>query len=203
MRKIISSIPSAANGTISIVLNYDNGTKRVVKYARFLVENKIGRELTMYDIVLHKDGNTMNFALDNLELTTKLESIRSHKPDLSVNTLEARISSLLARAEKKRKNPSVKQIKNQSRIEVAPKGRSGMVAYICGQCNVPNQKLKRNLIVRERLGKPAFCSISCAAKYNFAHSPKVQETLRRAREKDSLLKEAKRVAAKLAALTSA
>lgn len=204
MKKIIRSVPAMISGSITINLDYEDGTKRAIKYARFLVENEIGRELTMNDVVIHKDGDTMNFALNNLELTTKRNSMIRLvlKRDYSVSSLESRVLSLIARADEKHGRKAPRAIKNKVTIEVAPKTRL-MAAFICGQCRKPGEKLKSSLRARERLGKPAFCSNKCAATYHYLNSPKTQEAFRNAREKNRLIKEAKRLATQIAALTPA
>ena len=206
MKKIIRSIPSLNDGSIIVNLDYEDGTRRCIKYARFLMEKEIGRELTRSDVVVHKDGDTMNFALNNLELTTKSKAMKRRNRDYSINTLESRVLSLIARADEKHGRKAPRAIKNKVTIEVAPKSskpRDDKAAFICGQCRKPSEKSRRNLLAREQLGKPAFCSNTCAATHNFLNNPKAQESLRLAREKNSLLAEAKRVAAKLAALTPA
>ena len=203
MKKIIRSVPSLNDGSIIVNLDYEDGTRRSIKYARFLMEKEIGRELTKSDVVIHKDGDTMNFALNNLELTTKSKTMKRRNRDYSINTLESRVVSLLVRTKKKR---DARTTQNKITIEVTPKSpkpRNNKAAFICGQCRKPSEKARRNLLAREQLGKPAFCSNTCAATYNFLNNPKAQESLRLAREKGSLLAEAKRVAAKLAALTPA
>ena len=45
---------------------------------RHLIEKKIGRKLLSYECVHHKDGDTFNNDINNLELLTNSEHIRKH-----------------------------------------------------------------------------------------------------------------------------
>lgn len=47
---------------------YDKKTKKVVYFHRKLMEKHIGRRLLRTEFVHHKDGNTMNNKIENLEL---------------------------------------------------------------------------------------------------------------------------------------
>jgi len=55
------------------------GTKKLyVAEHRLLMEEKIGRYLTDKEIVHHKDEDTLNNNIDNLELMTAVEHIKHH-----------------------------------------------------------------------------------------------------------------------------
>lgn len=47
-----------------------NGKRRQVTQHRFLMEQHLGRRLEPWEIVHHKDGNTLNNVLENLEVMT-------------------------------------------------------------------------------------------------------------------------------------
>lgn len=47
---------------------YDPETHKVRSYPRILMEEKLGRPLEPYEQVHHKDGNTLNNDLSNLEI---------------------------------------------------------------------------------------------------------------------------------------
>lgn len=56
------------------------GTRKLyVAEHRLVMENAIGRYLTEDEVIHHKDGNTMNNVIDNLQLMTSGEHIRFHK----------------------------------------------------------------------------------------------------------------------------
>jgi len=47
---------------------------------RLTIEHRLGRRLTKYEVVHHKDGDTLNNAISNLELTTTNRHINNHNP---------------------------------------------------------------------------------------------------------------------------
>ena len=55
---------------------------------RFLMEKKIGRELTDKDIVHHIDGNSLNNSLENLVLTTRAEHMSKYHLDICLANLD-------------------------------------------------------------------------------------------------------------------
>lgn len=198
MKKIIRCTPNVQDNSISVTLNYEDGTKRVVKYARFLMETKLGRELTMFDVVVHRDSNSMNFALDNLKLSTKAETVRRfNEKRYSVNTLDKRVEALIGRHQKRTVSRNQKIEIPVKRLSTAP-----LAAFICGECQKPSQKCKKNLVARQKLGKPAFCSMSCASSYNFKKNPALRASFLAAREKLRLEAEAKRIQNEILALST-
>lgn len=46
---------------------------------RLIVENNIGRYLTVHEIVHHKDGNPLNNSVDNLEIASQSYHVSNHK----------------------------------------------------------------------------------------------------------------------------
>ena len=64
------------------VPDHPNATKKgYVREHRLLIEKQIGRLLFRNEVVHHKDGNTLNNSLDNLELMTASEHSRFHTKD--------------------------------------------------------------------------------------------------------------------------
>ena len=57
---------------------YDNITKKVTSYPRFLMAAELGRPLTADEQVHHKDGNPLNNSIDNLEVLSHAEHARLH-----------------------------------------------------------------------------------------------------------------------------
>jgi len=55
--------------------------KGYVREHRLIIENNVGRLLLKNEVVHHKDGNTLNNSLDNLELMTASEHSRFHVKD--------------------------------------------------------------------------------------------------------------------------
>ena len=49
---------------------------------RLVVEREIGRKLTRYEVVHHKDGNKYNNSPDNLEVMSLSEHSRSHTKEI-------------------------------------------------------------------------------------------------------------------------
>ena len=56
------------------------GKRKTMLYHRYLIEVKLGRLLNEDEIVHHKDGNSLNNGLDNLEVMNTGDHIRLHKP---------------------------------------------------------------------------------------------------------------------------
>ena len=52
---------------------------RYVQEHRLVMEKKIGRLLSKQEIVHHKDENTLNNSIDNLEIVTRAEHNKIHK----------------------------------------------------------------------------------------------------------------------------
>ena len=61
-----------------IYLVDDEGNKKFMSYPRYLMEQKLGRKLLPEEDVHHKDGNTLNNELDNLEILMHGEHQRMH-----------------------------------------------------------------------------------------------------------------------------
>ena len=59
---------------------YVNRNGRCMPYARWLMEQKIGRRLHGNEHVHHIDGNSLNDSMDNLTILTPTEHIRHHNP---------------------------------------------------------------------------------------------------------------------------
>ena len=57
---------------------YDTNTKTLYPYARYLMEQHLGRKLTNEEEVHHKDHNKMNDVIENLEVKNKTAHRREH-----------------------------------------------------------------------------------------------------------------------------
>ena len=58
---------------------YIKDTKKVISYPKYLMEQKLGRPLEPNEQVHHIDGNPLNNAMSNLELTTITEHMHKHR----------------------------------------------------------------------------------------------------------------------------
>lgn len=67
---------------------YEKDTKRVVPYARHLMEEYIGRRLKHNEEVHHIDGDKTNDVIENLEVIDATEHRRHHNPLKYVDTIE-------------------------------------------------------------------------------------------------------------------
>ena len=59
---------------------YLKESKRVISYPRFLMEQKLGRELKPNEQIHHIDGDPLNNNLDNLEIRLLGDHQREHNP---------------------------------------------------------------------------------------------------------------------------
>lgn len=66
------------SGYLTCTVEYADGTKATRYKHREVMERKIGRRLRSNEHVHHRDGNTLNNALRNLELLSASEHARHH-----------------------------------------------------------------------------------------------------------------------------
>lgn len=59
---------------------YLKDSKRVISYPKFLMEQKLGRELNSNEQVHHIDGDPLNNNIDNLEIKLLGEHQKEHNP---------------------------------------------------------------------------------------------------------------------------
>ena len=59
---------------------YLKDINKVISYPKFIMEQKLGRELLPNEQVHHKDGNPLNNEIDNLEIKLLGEHQREHNP---------------------------------------------------------------------------------------------------------------------------
>ena len=59
---------------------WDNTKRKWIYFHRIIVERMLGRPLSKEEQVHHKDGNPQNNSLNNLQIVTSAEHIRSHRP---------------------------------------------------------------------------------------------------------------------------
>lgn len=64
------------------VRTWDNENRVWVYEHRVVIENYLGRKLSMNEHVHHIDGNPKNNSIDNLEVVTPEEHAKIHKPAL-------------------------------------------------------------------------------------------------------------------------
>lgn len=67
---------------------YDTDKKQAVPYARYLMEQHLGRKLNKDEEVHHKDHNKTNDVIENLEVVNSTEHRRQHNPLKYKDTIE-------------------------------------------------------------------------------------------------------------------
>lgn len=58
------------------IIKYENGKRITQSYPRYLMEQKLGRELLPTEEIDHKDNDHTNNDIDNLQILTKRENIK-------------------------------------------------------------------------------------------------------------------------------
>lgn len=76
-----------AIGRQHVILVYTDGTRKTKSYSKYLLEKKIGRELTSDETCDHKDDNFTNNDLDNLQALSRGDNIRKSSPGPNLVTL--------------------------------------------------------------------------------------------------------------------
>jgi HNH endonuclease len=59
-----------------------------MKYHRYLTERRLGRRLLPTEIVHHKDGDTLNNSIDNLEIMTRAAHVVHHHAIVTKHTCQ-------------------------------------------------------------------------------------------------------------------
>ena len=67
---------------------YDKDKKQVVPYARYLMEQYLGRKLREDEEVHHKDHDKTNDVIENLEVINSIEHRKHHNPLKYKDTIE-------------------------------------------------------------------------------------------------------------------
>ena len=67
---------------------YDKDKKQVVPYARYLMEQHLGRKLNKDEEVHHKDHDKTNDVIENLEVANSTEHRKHHNPLKYQDTIE-------------------------------------------------------------------------------------------------------------------
>ena len=67
---------------------YDKDKKQVVPYARYLMEEYLGRKLREDEEVQHKDHDKTNDVIENLEVINSTEHRKHHNPLKYKDTIE-------------------------------------------------------------------------------------------------------------------
>ena len=57
---------------------YDNGNRKTVSYPKMLMESYLGRKISSCDDIHHRDGNTDNNNIENLEIISRIDHCRQH-----------------------------------------------------------------------------------------------------------------------------
>lgn len=61
-----------------VILKYLDGSQKSMSYARFLLEQKLGRSLTAEETADHIDDNKKNDSIENLQILSLEENIRKY-----------------------------------------------------------------------------------------------------------------------------
>lgn len=67
---------------------YDKDKKQIVPYARYLMEQYLGRKLNKDEEVHHKDHDKTNDVIENLEVANSTEHRKHHNPLKYQDTIE-------------------------------------------------------------------------------------------------------------------
>ncbi len=79
-----------------VIRIYDDGTRKSTSYARHLMEEHLGRELTPEETVDHIDGDRLNDALENLQVMSLADNIRKSSPGVEMIEFECPVCGRLA-----------------------------------------------------------------------------------------------------------
>lgn len=66
------------DGRKHVILIHDDGTRKTKSYPKFLLEQKLNRELGSDETCDHIDEDFSNDELDNLQVLTRLDNIKKH-----------------------------------------------------------------------------------------------------------------------------
>lgn len=76
---------------------WENGVRRRVRKHRWIMEKHLGRSLTQFEEVHHKDGNKLNNDISNLEVLDGVEHARLHNRDRWRKSGDSRRKSVINR----------------------------------------------------------------------------------------------------------
>jgi hypothetical protein len=105
-------------GYLACTVKYEDGTRRTVLQHREIMEAHIGRRLKRWEVVHHRDEDKRNNSLDNLELTTRPEHSRHHRPEIEYVELECGLCG----------TQFTKEARNERR-----RTKKGMAGPFCGK----------------------------------------------------------------------
>ena len=60
------------------IILYKDGKRQTVSYAKYLLEQKLGRSLLPYETCDHIDGDYTNNCLSNLQVLTRADNVRKY-----------------------------------------------------------------------------------------------------------------------------
>ena len=67
------------DGRYFVILVYEDGTRKTSAYARYLMEQHLGRSLTDEEEVDHIDNDNTNDNIENLQILTREENMRKER----------------------------------------------------------------------------------------------------------------------------
>jgi DNA-directed RNA polymerase subunit RPC12/RpoP len=80
VRKIYGPYKRREDNRAIVQIHYLDGTKTTQLYAKYLLEQNLGRHLTIDETVDHKDENPLNDSIDNLQILSLSNNIKKSKP---------------------------------------------------------------------------------------------------------------------------
>lgn len=97
------------DGRKRVTIHYDDGSKRTITYAKWLVEQSIGRQIDSKNHVHHKDGDFTNDTLSNLEVLNGSQHIINHRIGRPMVTLTCKECGKVFQREARRERANRKQ----------------------------------------------------------------------------------------------
>jgi hypothetical protein len=79
---------SRKDGRKHVILIDSSGKRRTVSYPRYLMEQKLGRQLTDDETVDHKDGDFTNDSPDNLRIKSRVDNAKLGAKRLRIQTFK-------------------------------------------------------------------------------------------------------------------
>lgn len=174
--KVLGPYLGRVDNRLFLILVHEDGSKRYVNEARYILEKHLGRRLGKDECVLFKDGDRHNLKLSNLILTSRKEAgvivaERVHRqpkrlPKNGLSCDNCGCEVLATRDRKTRYHRGCRKFfcSMKCRFE-ARLLESNLVSRPCLWCRVlvPLTSMRRHRI---RSGKPSpFCSRKCAVSY--------------------------------------
>jgi hypothetical protein len=93
MTKLEGPYPGKS-GRMFVTLVMDDGKRRYLSYARYLMQEHLGRELSADEVVHHLNSDFRDDRIENLEVLDRIEHLKGHPESLE----KARAASMANRA---------------------------------------------------------------------------------------------------------